>query len=233
MKIFALADLHLSLSQHKPMDIFGPVWVEHHLRIAENWQQLAGPQDWILVCGDISWAMDLSGAAKDLEFIARLPGNKVLIRGNHDYWWKSISQVRERLPQGIVAIQNDFVAVNGLAVCGTRGWTVPGESESQMAEDDQKIYRRELIRAEMSLTKAEKAGYKEKIFMLHFPPFMNGILDGGFRSLFADFGVRVCVYGHMHGSDHRFAVEGMIDGVRYIFVAADYTDFTPVEILEL
>lgn len=233
MKIFALADLHLSLSQHKPMDIFGPAWAEHHLRIAENWRRMVRPQDWVLVCGDISWAMDLEGVTQDLEYIGDLPGKKVLIRGNHDYWWKSISKVREALPQGIVAIQNDFIAVNDLAVCGTRGWTVPGGPVELMAEDDQKIYRRELLRAEMSLAKAEKAGYKEKIFMLHFPPFMNGSLDGEFKTLFADFGVRWCVYGHMHGSDHRFAVEGMIDGVRYIFVAADYTGFAPVEILAL
>lgn len=230
MKIFALADLHLSLSQNKPMDIFGPAWTEHHLRIAENWVRLVGPQDWVLVCGDISWAMDLAEATRDLEYIAGLPGKKVLIRGNHDYWWKSISKVRSNLPQGMFAIQNDFVAVQGIAICGTRGWSVAGD---EMAEEDQKIYRREILRAEMSLEQAEQAGYREKIFMLHYPPFLNGTLDSEFKRLFAEFGVRWCVYGHMHGSDHRFAVEGLVDGVNYIFAAADFTGFAPVEILEV
>lgn len=229
MKIFALADLHLSLSQAKPMDIFGPEWVNHHLRIAENWSRLVGLDDWVLICGDISWAMHLEDACKDLDFIAALPGRKILIRGNHDYWWKGISKVRKALPEGMAAIQNDYIPIENIAICGTRGWNIPGE---QSSEEDEKIYQREIIRAEISLSEAAKDGYKEKLFMMHFPPFVNGSLDPGFKKLFHDYGVGWCVYGHIHGSDHRFAVEGVIDGVRYVFAAADFTGFSPVEIID-
>lgn len=230
MKIFALADVHLSFSTSKPMDVFGPEWSNHHLLIAENWSRLVGPEDWVLICGDISWAMYLSEAEEDIKFLAQLPGKKILIRGNHDYWWKSISKVRKALPEGVLAIQNDYVPLGNLAVCGTRGWILPND---QMSEQDKKIYSREIIRAEISLSKAEKDGFKEKIFMLHYPPFQNRVLDPGFKRLFDAYGVRWCAYGHMHGSDHRFAVEGMIDGVRYVFAAADYTGFSPVEILKI
>lgn len=230
MKIFALADVHLSFFNSKPMDVFGPEWRNHHLLIAEKWRQLVAPKDWVLICGDISWAMHLPEAEEDLKFIAQLPGKKVLIRGNHDYWWKSISKVRNALPEGIQAIQNDYVPLGDIAVCGTRGWIVPN---NQMSEADEKIYSREIIRTEISLSKAEKDGFKDKIFMLHFPPFQNKLLDPGFKRLFSSYGVRWCVYGHMHGSDHRFAVEGMIDGVSYTFAAADFTGFSPVEILEI
>lgn len=228
MKIFALADLHLSFSKAKPMDIFGPAWYDHHLKIAENWKNVVCEEDWVLICGDISWAMHLEEAGEDLQFIAGLPGNKVLIRGNHDYWWKGISKVRKFLPQGITAIQNDYAAVGHLAVCGTRGWNLPSK---QTPEEDEKIYQREIIRAEISLSNAEKDGFREKIFMMHFPPFLNGELDAGFARLFAKYNVGWCVYGHMHGSDHKYAVEGVIEGVRYIFAAADFTDFSPVEIV--
>jgi len=230
MKIFAIADLHLSLAKPKPMDIFGPAWSDHHLRIARRWRELVGEEDWVLICGDISWAMQLEEAREDLSFIAGLPGRKVLIRGNHDYWWKSISKVRNALPQGMAAIQNDYIAVGDTAVCGTRGWNLPG---GNLTQEDEKIYQREIIRAEISLSKAEKDGYKEKIFMLHFPPFLNGVLDEGFKRLFNDYEVRWCVYGHMHGSDHKYAVEGIFDGVKYIFAAADFTDFAPVEIVQV
>lgn len=227
MRIFALADLHLSFSNDKPMDIFGPEWTEHHHQIEENWTSLVCHDDWVLVCGDISWAMYLEEAKKDLDFISRLPGKKVLIRGNHDYWWKSISRVRQVLPEGLFALQNDFIPIEEVAVCGTRGWTVPN---GQLAEEDEKVYSRELIRGELSLSKAHCAGYSKKIFMLHFPPFADGKLDPGFKDLFSRYGVSLCVYGHMHGSDHKFAVEGTIEGVKYVFTAADFTHFSPVEI---
>ena len=230
MKIFALADLHLSLAKPKPMDVFGPAWTNHHLRIAENWQRLVTPEDLVLVCGDISWAMHLEEAEKDLNFLTELPGKKVLIRGNHDYWWKSISKVRSKLPEGIAALQNDYIAFGDIAVCGTRGWSIPN---GQLSEEDKAIYLREILRAELSLNKAEKDGFQKKIFMLHFPPFLNGLLDPGFKELFANYGVHWCVYGHMHGNDHRFAVEGSLDGVQYVFVAADFTGFAPVELLEM
>ena len=227
MRIFALADLHLSFSKSKPMDIFGPAWENHHVKIERSWRALVSEEDWVLVCGDISWAMQVEEAREDLDFISRLPGKKILIRGNHDYWWKSISKVREKLPAGMVALQNDYFVLENMAVCGTRGWTLPN---GNFTEEDLKIYSREIIRAGLSLQKAEAGGHREKIFMLHYPPFVNGRLDPEFGRLFSQYGVFLCVYGHMHGSDHRFAVEGEIDGVKFVFAAADYTGFSPVEI---
>lgn len=227
MAVFALGDMHLSLAEPKPMDIFGEEWKSHHLKIADKWRQRVKNNDWVLICGDISWAMRLEDALLDIRFISELPGRKVLIRGNHDYWWKSISKVRSILPPGMYALQNDYLAIGEVAVCGTRGWVLPN---GKLSPEDEKIYKRELIRAEMSLRKAEVAGYSEKVFMLHFPPFNNGKLDPGYRKLFKAYGVLWCVYGHLHGSDHRLAVEGNIDGIEYKFVACDYTNFAPVEI---
>ncbi|KUK10654.1 MAG: Putative phosphohydrolase [Clostridia bacterium 41_269] len=212
------------------MDIFGVQWADHHVKIEENWRRTVGENDWVLICGDISWAMDLEKAFLDLEFIARLPGKKILIRGNHDYWWKGISKLRKILPQGMFAIQNDFIPIEGIAVCGSRGWLLP--NSNNYLPEDKKIYNRELLRAEMSLKKADGEGFREKLFMMHFPPFNNGRLDAGYRELFNKYKVKWCVYGHLHGADHRFAVEGNIDGIEYKFVACDYTDFTPVKILD-
>ncbi|NLO89497.1 MAG: serine/threonine protein phosphatase [Clostridia bacterium] len=230
MGVFAIADLHLSLGEPKPMDIFGAHWENHHKKIEKNWRRNVSDDDWVLVCGDISWAMDLKKALLDLDFIAGLPGKKILIRGNHDYWWKGISKLRNALPQGMFVIQNDFVPIGKIAVCGSRGWLLP--HNNNYLPEDEKIYNRELLRAEMSLKKAEVEGYGEKLFMMHFPPFNNGVLDPGYRKLFNEYRVKWCVYGHLHGPDHRFAVEGNIDGIEYRFVACDYTDFAPVKIID-
>ena len=228
MRIFALADLHLAGSVDKPMDVFGPKWERHAERIAVNWRDRVGPEDWVLVPGDISWAMTLEEAAADLAYLHDLPGRKVLLKGNHDYWWGSRAKVEAALPPSLTLLQNDAVDLGGgTGVVGTRGWLPPGAPRA--TEQDRKIHDREVLRLGLSLDHA-KGRFDRLVAMLHFPPIYAGLGETAFVPLLRDAGVRVCLYGHLHGPDHRYAVEEERDGVRYVFVAADAVDFTPREI---
>ena len=165
MKVFALADLHLSGSVNKPMDVFGPLWDNHLSRIRTAWLETVGEEDLVLIPGDISWAMHLQEAQTDLNTIAALPGKKLILRGNHDYWWSSLTQLRARLPGGMRAIQNDACLVGDVVFCGTRGWTIPPASGAQ--EQDEKLYRREAMRLEMSLQAAGRlAGGRRIVAMM-------------------------------------------------------------------
>lgn len=228
MRIFALGDPHLSLSCDKPMDIFGPNWDNHITRLAQAWQERVGEADAVLLPGDISWAMTLAEAKADLAFLAALPGQKVLLRGNHDYWWNSISKVRDALPPGMHALQNDSLVLGGIAIAGTRGWTCPGSALFDPATD-QKLYERELIRLELSL-KATQPGLP-KLCMLHYPPFNEKRQQSGFTKLLEAYGVKWAVYGHLHGKSCKHAFEGERNGVEYILCSADHLDFAPKLIL--
>lgn len=228
MRIFGLADLHLGQSVDKPMDIFGPVWERHAERIDRNWRARVGPDDWVLVPGDISWAMKLEEVLPDLRFIDALPGRKLLLKGNHDYWWTSRGKVEAILPPSLRLLQNDAVDLGlGIGVVGTRGWSPP--EAPRATPEDRKIYDRELGRLQLSL-KAAAGRFERLIAMLHYPPLYKGIGETGFVPLLREAGVKVCLYGHLHGADHRYAVDGERDGIRYCFVAADAVDFTPVRI---
>jgi len=226
MAFFALSDLHLGFAVDKPMERFGEQWRDHHEQIANNWRRVVRPDDVVLAPGDISWAMKPEQAKPDLDFLAALPGRKVLVRGNHDYWWQTLARVRALLPPGCFAIQNDHLAFDGIAICGARGWNIPLPGET-LSEEDRKLFLRERRRLELSLQSVPDG--LRKVAMLHFPP---GYRDGGenFRDLLQQFGVEVCVFGHLHGEDHRFALQGEFDGVRYVFCAADAVDFTPVRL---
>jgi predicted phosphohydrolase len=228
MRIFGLADLHLGDAVEKPMDIFGPVWERHAERIDRNWRARVGPEDWVLVPGDISWAMKLEDALPDLRFIDALPGRKVLLKGNHDFWWTSRGKVEAVLPPSLGLLQNDAVDLGqGIGVVGTRGWSPPGAPRA--TDEDKKIHARELLRLDLSL-KAARGRFERLIAMLHYPPIYAGLGETEFVPLLRDAGVKVCLYGHLHGPDHRYAIRGEHGGIRYYFVAADATDFTPVEI---
>ncbi|MEA4970360.1 MAG: metallophosphoesterase [Candidatus Pelethousia sp.] len=229
MRIFALGDPHLSLSTDKPMDIFGPNWDDHAARLEAAWRAAVQPEDAVLLPGDISWAMSLNEAKADLAFLAALPGTKVLLRGNHDYWWSSISKVRAALPAGMHAVQNDSLVLSGMAVLGTRGWVCPGSALFDPATD-QKLYERELIRLELSL-KSAPAGLP-KLCMLHYPPFNERRQQSGFTELLEAYGVERAVYGHLHGKACRNAFEGRRNGVEYILCSADHLEFIPKLILE-
>ncbi len=230
MAIWAIADLHLSHDRSKPMDIFGPSWENHTRKIAANWRRVVGDEDLVIVAGDISWAMQLSGAVADLNWIAALPGRKLLLRGNHDYWWSSISKVREALPPGFAALQNDHFIFQGWAICGTRGWLCPGE-EGFDSEHDEKIYRREVGRLQLSLESALGAGQSRIIAALHYPPFNRQGGPSGFTELLERCGVRYCVYGHIHDEGRDRLFQGERGGVTYRFIASDGVDFTPVPVI--
>lgn len=223
MHIYAIGDLHLSFSQEKPMDVFGESWRGHTERIERAWRDTVGAEDLVIIPGDISWAMQLSAALPDLSFIGRLPGTKLLLRGNHDYWWSSVTQVRASLAPGMYALQNDAFPFGDACICGTRGWACPGSAAFD--SQDQKIYERELQRLSLSLGKAEPG--KTLVVMTHYPPFSEKNRSSGFTELLEQAGCTLAVYGHLHGAAHKSAFEGEQNGVAYRCVAADYLQFTP------
>jgi len=196
--------------------------------VKKNWEALITEDDLVLIAGDISWAMHPEEAHIDLEWIHALPGTKVLIRGNHDYWWNGISKVRSALPPNCIAIQNDAFVFQDYAICGTRGWILPGHPK--FTADDETIYLREIGRLKMSLERAASSD-KPIIAMLHYPPCGQDGEDTGFTKLLEEYAVKVCVYGHLHGAAHRFAFEGVKNGVKYQLVSADYVNFCPVVVV--
>lgn len=214
------------------MDIFGEAWRDHPRRIAEAWDSSVGPDDLVLVCGDISWAATLEEARPDLEYLAARPGRKILLRGNHDYWWKSLAKVRAALPAGLEALQNDAFRLEGLVVAGARGWTSPA-SDWFEPERDETIYRRELGRLAMSLERAaelRRAG-DDLVVMLHYPPCSEKLEETEVTRALAEAGASLAVYGHLHGEeDHAWAPRGPFRGTELRFVAVDFTGFRPVEV---
>lgn len=228
MKVFAIGDLHLPGGQDKPMDVFGSAWEDHPRVIREAWLRLVGPDDVVLVPGDISWAMTLEQARDDLAYLGDLPGRIVLIRGNHDYWWSAIGRVRAALPPNVEAIQNDHVMLDdGWAVCGSRGWVVPGGPGYDPTEDD-KLYERERQRLQLSLESAAEAGARHIFVMLHYPPVNDRHEPSAFTRLMEEHPVRHCIYGHMHGPAGRRALNGERNGIKYRMVACDGIGFEPV-----
>lgn len=226
--IYAIGDLHLSSSGQKPMDVFGEAWTNHQMNIEAHWHDRVRPDDIVLIPGDISWAMTLEEADSDLQFIGRLPGTKVMIRGNHDYWWSGISKVRAHLPAGLYAVQNDSVMTGNVVICGTRGWLLP--NHPLFGPDDTRLMHREAERLRLSLAQADKTGL-DKICMIHYPPLAQSGEPTVFSELLEEYGVNVCVYGHLHGNTHRFAFEGVKNEVRYQLTSADYIGFDPVKVL--
>ena len=230
MKVFAISDLHLSAVDNKPMDVFGTHWENHFERISADWVKHVTQEDTVLLPGDLSWAIQLEGALPDIHRVAALPGNKVLIRGNHDYWWSSISRVREALPEKMHAIQNDALRIGGVTFCGTRGWILPCDSGDK---DDERIYTRELGRLKMSLERAAMLSAGEDIVcMLHYPPLTDANQDTDVTKLIENYGVKQVVYGHLHGAALKGAFRGEHNGVTYHQASCDGTDFKLIPILE-
>jgi predicted phosphohydrolase len=228
--IFAIADLHLSESAQKPMDIFGPRWENHFQRLNKNWRATVGPDDTVIIPGDVSWATYISQIREDFKFIDGLPGHKLISKGNHDYWWTTQSKISKFLTENdfgsIRVIHNNSYIIDGTAICGTRGWTIPGEADFS-AEDD-KIYKRELLRLEMSLDSLQ-GDYERIVVALHFPPFSpNGGKTSGFIDIMKKHKVDLCLFGHIHNANAAYAAEKEIDGIRFRLVAADSLDFTPL-----
>lgn len=230
-KIYAIADLHLSRAvPDKAMDVFGAHWANHSDRLRRAWQDTVRDEDLVLLPGDISWAMYLEDAAADLAFLGELPGTKLLLRGNHDYWWQSVSKVRAALPKGIFALQNDTFRFHGVEIAGTRGWTVP-ESAGFKESEDRKLFEREKQRLLLSLNRLLPD--TRHIVMLHYPPFGENGAPSDFVSLLAPYAVETVVYGHLHGSKaHAAAFQGEYQGTAYHLVAADALRFVPKPITE-
>ncbi len=229
VRIFAIADPHLSSQNPKPMDVFGPGWEGHPEAFFEGWRRVVSPEDLVVIAGDISWAMRLEDALPDLQAIAKLPGKKVLLRGNHDYWWPSISRLRAALPEGMYAIQNDSLVIGGVAVAGTRGWLVPGSPE--YGEQDEKIYKREVERLRLSLASLAGKDYDKLVIALHFPPTGPDGSPTGFTNLIEQYKPDAVVYGHLHGAENAWLLTNW-KGIPFHLVAADYLRFEPKLVLE-
>lgn len=229
MNVFAIGDLHLPGGDKKPMDVFGPHWENHFERIAADWRAKVTPDDVVLIPGDISWAMYLADAAEDLRSIAKLPGRIVILRGNHDYWWSSLTQLRCLLPENMYAVQNDALALGDVVICGTRGWTLP--QANGWTAQDAKLYNREQLRMKMSLDAAKKlADGRPIIAMTHYPPLLPEKMNTGFTELMTEYGVNRCVYGHLHGPSVGRGFSGEYGGVRYDLVSCDALNFELLDV---
>ena len=236
MKIYAIGDVHLSLDSRieKPMDVFGPKWANHAERLRENWMETVKPDDLVVICGDISWGLRLEEAMADLMFLNDLPGHKILTKGNHDLWWNSVSKLNA-ISEGMTFLQNTAFVTDGsfskLAIAGTRGWICPGTDGFD--EHDKKIYERELIRLRFSLQDARSKGADEIIAAIHYPPSNDKFQESGFTDLMEEFGVKTCVYGHLHGKEaFKNGYKGVWNGVEYKLVSLDYVEAKPVLIYE-
>ncbi len=224
MKIFAVADLHLSGGTNKTMDVFGKQWEGHFDRIRASWESQVGAEDTVLLPGDLSWAMQMKDALPDLKEIGCLPGRKIILRGNHDYWWSSVTRLREALPEKMYAIQNDAIRFEDFTFCGSRGWTHPGGDGPEDGET-RRIYERELIRLELSLDQAKRLGGR-LIVMTHFPPLGEKHEHTPMSSLISRYSPTDVVYGHLHAASLKGAFNGTRDGIRYHCVSCDGTGFT-------
>ena len=222
MKIFAISDLHLSFDDQKPMNIFGSVWDNHWDDIVNNWNEKVGEEDIVLIAGDISWAMKLEEVKSDLDLIGALKGKKIIIRGNHDYWWSSYKKVKDILPEGMYAIQNNAFKFGNYVICGTRGWSVP-EIGVESDPQDVKLYEREKLRLEMSLKQAKSMQEEGDVIiaMMHFPPFNSRYLSSYYTDLFKEYGVHSVVYGHLHGAQSRTQLIYDKQGIKYYLTSCD------------
>ena len=231
MKVFAIGDLHLAGGTGKTMDRFGEHWRNHDQKIFDAWERTVSNDDLVLVVGDTSWAMRLEEALPDLERIGQAPGRKLLVKGNHDYWWQTRSKMSRALHPTIEILQADSIIANRVAFAGTRGWLCPNDSHFE--ESDSKIYKRELERLKTALDslRGRESEFDALIVALHYPPTNNRHEPSGFIELIEEYGADVCVYGHLHGDDIRTALKGSRGTTAYYLVSADAANFAPAEII--
>lgn len=234
MALYAIGDLHLSFSSDKPMDVFGGGWVNYVDKLTESFKVLR-EDDVCVLCGDISWAMSLDECRKDFEYIDRLPGKKIILKGNHDYWWNTVSKMKRFLAENnftsIDFLHNNCFLYGSAAICGTRGWQ---NDESMSASENAKIIAREAMRLRSSLQASKDMAPGDdinRICFLHFPPRFGNTVCREIVSVMEEFGVKECRYGHLHGQGHRYAIQGFIDGINYDIISADYVDFVPQKVV--
>lgn len=232
MALYTIADLHLPLGVDKPMDIFGKAWSGYVDRLEYNWQRKITNDDVVVLPGDFSWATYLEQSRNDFEFLDKLNGKKILLKGNHDYWWTTMNKLRSFITDngfsGIEFLQNNSFVYGDIAICGTRGWIQP-EIEGFSAED-KKIYDREVQRLELSLKSA--ADCREAYVFTHYPPVSFQNDENDFIRMMKRYGVTKCFYGHLHSASHKNAVNGVVDGIEYRLVSGDYLQFDPVCVIE-
>ncbi len=228
MSLYAIGDLHLSLGTDKPMDVFGGGWDNYVEKLSEGFKILTD-DDTCVLCGDVSWGMSLEESLPDFKFIDALPGRKIILKGNHDYWWTTATKIRNYFDaQAIGSIDilfNNSFIVGETAVCGTRGWFF---EEKTGLEHDKKIMSREIIRLEASLKASADA--PEKICFFHYPPIFKEYYSGGIIDRMKMYGVKSCWYGHIHGQGHRWAATGEHNGIDFHMVSADFVGFKPVKV---
>ena len=226
MALFVLGDTHLSLGGAKPMDVF-PGWNGYVEKLEANWRKLVKPEDTVVLAGDISWSMRLADTRKDFAFLNGLPGQKLIMKGNHDYWWSTANKMNAFFRADgfdtLRLLHNNSYTVDGYALCGTRGWLFDADEPH-----DEKVMNREIGRLRLSLQAAEPG--KEKLVFLHYPPVYTGADAPEIVAVLKEYGIRRCFYAHLHGKAIRFAVQGEVDGIRYKLVSADGLQFCPYKI---
>lgn len=224
MALYAIGDLHLCLGAPKPMDIFGGAWIGYMDKL-ERGMSVLQPEDTLVLLGDLSWAMNLQDARADFGWINRIPGQKIILKGNHDYWWSTAAKFSQFCQDNGFSDQhmlnNNCYFYQDIAICGTRGWFF---DEERSGAHDEKVFHRELMRLEASL---QAAGDRQKMVFLHYPPKYKGYECPEIIALLRQYGVRQCFYGHLHGGSHALALEGLWDGIEYRLVSADRLDFCP------
>jgi len=238
MSIYIIGDLHLAFSQDKPMSIFGQNWEKHHEKIKQNWIEKVKPQDTVILAGDFSWATYLEDTYEDFSYLNTLPGKKILMKGNHDYWWTTLTSMKRYLEENKIEnvdfLYNNSFEIEDKIIVGTRGWTLND------TENSSKMIAREALRLELSIKDAEEKYGKDKeiIAIMHYPPISSNskkneyTYDSKFLDIMKKYNIKKCYYGHLHGLSHKDAIEGIIDGIEFKLISSDYLDFKLHKILD-
>lgn len=231
MAIYTIADLHLSFNTNKPMNIFGTNWEDYEEKIKEDWLKKVTKEDYVILPGDFSWAMYLEETKKDFEFINQLPGKKILLKGNHDYWWTTVTNMRKFLKENnfenIDFLHNNSYEIEGKIIVGTRGWILSEEPE------DKRLTKREADRLELSIINGikEYGNEKEIIAFMHYPPITKNYQNTEYIEILKKYNIKKCYYGHLHSSSIQDAAQGVIDGIEYKLVSSDGVNFKLVKII--
>lgn len=233
MSVYVIGDLHLSFGKDKPMDIFGNNWENHAEKVKEKWLEKVNEDDTVILPGDFSWATYINETYEDFKFLNSLPGNKILLKGNHDYWWTTITQMNKYIKDNnfdkINFLYNNSYLVEDKIIVGTRGWTTNNRNQENM-----KILKREVARLRLSIEDSKnKFGEDKDIYcFIHFPPFYKEDVEDSinFIKVLKEYNVKKCFYGHLHADSHKEAIEGVVDDIEYKLVSSDYLDFELLKI---
>lgn len=231
MALYAISDLHLPLGVNKPMDIFGKNWENYVERLRENWQREITKEDTVVLPGDFSWATYLEDSKADFDFLNSLPGRKIILKGNHDYWWTTMNKLKKFVAdmgyENIEFLQNNSFEYKDISICGTRGWNTPCP---ELFGDDKKIYDREILRLDLSVKSAKNPD--NIICFTHFPPVLKDYTKNAMTEFFEKNNIKKSVFGHIHSGGIKNVFEGSLFGVEYTLVSCDYREFMPVKIAD-